>query len=437
MQTSAASEIWDAAAETLPREALRSVQLERLRATVARVLERQPLMAERLASAGVTSASDIGSLDDLARLPFSTKSDLRSTYPFGLFAVPHEELVRVHASSGTHGKPTVVGYTRADLDAWTEVMARCMTMAGVRPGMVLHNANNYGLFTGGHGFHQGAERIGAAVIPVSGGFTARQAMLLRDLGGQALAATPSYALVIAAAVREAGIDPSELRLEVGLFGGEPSTDGLRHEIERQLGLAAIQFYGLSEMCGPGVAAECLAGRAGMHVQEDHFLVEVVDPESGAPLPEGSEGELVFSTLTKEALPLLRYRTADIGTLVYEPCVCGRTFARIAQLRGRRDDMLIIRGVNLYPSHVEHVLLGVEDVAPHYQLVVRREGIMDELTVQCEPAHEGVSRDVLAERVAVQLREHAGIRVKVEVLDPGAVPRSEGKAVRVVDERPPA
>jgi phenylacetate-CoA ligase len=314
-------------------------------------------------------------------------------------------------------------------------MARCMTMAGVRPGMVLHNANYYGLFTGGHGFHQGAERIGATVIPVSGGFTARQAMLLRDLGGQALAATPSYALVIAAAVREAGIDPTELRLEVGLFGGEPSTDELRREIERQLGLAAIQLYGLSEMCGPGVAAECLAGRAGMHVQEDHFLVEVVDPESGDPLPEGSEGELVFSTLTKEALPLVRYRTADIGTLVYEPCVCGRTFARIAQLRGRRDDMLIIRGVNLYPSHVEHVLLGVRDLAPHYQLVVRREGPMDELTVQCEPAHDGVSREVLAESVAVQLREHAGIRVKVEVLDPGAVPRSEGKAVRLVDERP--
>src|SRR5919201_942129 len=394
MRTSAAFD----PVEQLPRSALRSLQAERLRAVF-----------------GVD-------LDSLAEAPFVFKTALREAYPFGLLRVPVSSLVRVHASSGTHGKPTVVGYTRADLDVWTEVMARCMTMAGVRPGMVLHNANYYGLFTGGHGFHQGAERIGAAVIPVSGGFTGRQAMLLRDLGGQALAATPSYALVIAAAVREAGIDPSELRLEVGLFGGEPSTDKLRREIERQLGLAAIQLYGLSEMCGPGVAAECLAGRAGMHVQEDHFLVEVVDPQTGAPLPEGSEGELVFTTLTKEAVPLLRYRTADIGALVYEPCACGRTFARIAQLRGRRDDMLIIRGVNLYPSHVEHVLLGVRDLAPHYQLVVRREGPMDELTVQCEPAHDGVSREVLAESVAVQLREHAGIRVKVEVLDPGAVPR---------------
>jgi phenylacetate-CoA ligase len=434
MQTSAASEIWDPA-ESLPREQLRALQLERLQSTVGRVLARQPAMAARLNEAGVSSPSDIGSLDDVARLPFSTKADLRDSYPFGLFAVPLAEVVRLHASSGTHGKPTVVGYTRADLDTWTELMARCMTAAGVRPGMVMHNANNYGLFTGGHGFHQGAERIGATVIPVSGGFTARQAMLLRDFGGQALAATPSYALVIAQAVRDAGIEPSELRLEVGLFGGEPSTDELRHEIERQLGLAAIQLYGLSEMCGPGVAAECLSGRAGMHVQEDHFLVEVVDPETGAVLPEGSEGELVFTTLTKEALPLLRYRTADIASLAYEPCVCGRTFARMTQLRGRRDDMLIIRGVNLYPSHVEHLLLGVEDVAPHYQLVVRREGTMDELTVQCEPAHAGVSSADLTERVSELLREHTGIRVAVEVLEMGAVPRSEGKAVRVVDQRP--
>jgi phenylacetate-CoA ligase len=269
---------------------------------------------------------------------------------------------------------------------------------------------------------------------VSGGFTARQAMLLRDLGGQVLISTPSYALVIAQAIRDAGISLDELHLEVGLFGGEPSTDELRREIERELGLAALQLYGLSEMCGPGVAAECLVGRAGMHVQEDHFLVEVVDPESGEALPEGSEGELVFTTLTKEALPLLRYRTADVGVLAYEPCVCGRTFARIAAMRGRRDDMLIIRGVNLYPSHVEHVLLGLEDAAPHYLLVVRRDGHMDELTVQCEPAHEGISREALVERVSLLLREHTGIRVAVEVLDVGALPRSEGKAVRVVDQR---
>ena len=433
MRTSAASEIWDPA-ETLPLGTLRELQLERLRSTVERVLDRQPAMASRLRDAGVSSASDIGSLGDAARLPFSAKSDLREHYPLGLLAVPQSDLVRLHASSGTHGKPTVVGYTRGDLDIWTDLMARCMTMAGVRPGMVVHNSNNYGLFTGGHGFHQGAEKIGATVIPVSGGFTARQALLLRDLGGQVLVSTPSYALVIAQAVRDAGLSPSDLRLEVGLFGGEPSTDELRREIERELGLAALQLYGLSEMCGPGVAAECLAGRAGMHVQEDHFLVEVVDPETGEVLPDGAEGELVFSTLTKEAMPLLRYRTGDIGALIHEPCVCGRSFARIDRLRGRRDDMLIVRGVNLYPSNVEHVLLGIEDVAPHYQLIVTRSGHMDDIAVQCEPADEGVDRDGLAQRVSSVLREQTGIRIDVQVLEMGTVPRSEGKAVRVVDQR---
>jgi phenylacetate-CoA ligase len=309
-------------------------------------------------------------------------------------------------------------------------------MAGVRPGMVLHNANGYGLFTGGLGFHQGGERIGTTVIPVSGGFSSRQAMLLADLGGQAICATPSYALVIAQAVRDAGFDPvADLRLELGLFGGEPWSDALRDEIERQLGLAAMNFYGLSEMCGPGVAAECLPGRSGLHVNEDHFLVEVVDPESGAPLAAGQEGELVLTTLTKEALPLIRYRTGDIASLIEEPCICGRTTARIARLVGRRDDMLIIRGVNLYPSHVEHVLLGVAEVAPHYQLVVERRDAMDELTVQCEPAAEGFDPSEIRARVEHVLREATGIRLRVDVLAPGGVPRSEGKAVRVLDRRP--
>jgi phenylacetate-CoA ligase len=433
MRAAAASEIW-AEAETMAREALLALQLARLRATVERVLERQPPVAERLRAAGVQSADAIGSLDDLRRLPFATKGDLRDNYPFGLLAVPREELVRVHASSGTHGKPTVVGYTRADLETWTELMARCMTMCGVRPGMVVHNANNYGLFTGGHGFHQGGELIGATVIPVSGGFTARQAMLLRDLGGQALISTPSYALVIAQAVREAGIPVSELSLEVGLFGGEPSTHELRHEIERELGLAAMQLYGLSEMCGPGVAAECLTARDGMHVQEDHFLVEVIDPDSGEPLPDGSEGELVFTTLTKEALPMLRYRTGDIGSLIPEPCPCGRSFRRLAHLRGRRDDMIIVRGVNVYPSNVEHVLLGMPEVGPHYQIIVDRLGLMDEVTVLCEPAHDEVERVELQERLKGELREQTGIRLKVEVRDIGSLPRSDGKAVRVVDKR---
>jgi phenylacetate-CoA ligase len=307
-------------------------------------------------------------------------------------------------------------------------------MAGVRPGMVLHNANGYGLFTGGLGFHAGGERIGATVVPVSGGFTARQALLLADLGGQVLAATPSYALVIAQAVRDAGIDPERLRLELGLFGGEPWTEPLRAQIERELGLTAVGMYGLSEMCGPGVASECLLARDGLHVAEDHFLVEVVDPESGEPLPDGEEGELVFTTLAKEALPLIRYRTGDIGSVTTEPCACGRTLARVRGLRGRRDDMLIVRGVNLFPSNVEHLLLDVDEVAPHYRLIVERDGPLDELTVECEPTSEGVDRAELGTRLERLLRDHTGIRIAVSVVDPGAVPRSEGKAVRVVDRR---
>jgi phenylacetate-CoA ligase len=420
--------------ETLPRARLRELQLDRLRGTVARVIAGQPLGAGRLADAGVAGAADVRSLDDLARLPFSHKADLRDHYPYGLLAVPRARVVRVHASSGSHGKPTVVGYTRADLDAWADLMARCMTTAGVRPGMVVHNANGYGLFTGGLGFHSGAERIGATVVPVSGGFTARQAMLLRDLGGQVLTSTPSYALVIAQALRDAEVDPHDLPLELGLFGGEPWTERMRDELESELGLCAVNFYGLSEMCGPGVAVECLAARDGLHVQEDHFLTEVVDPESGAPLEVGAEGELVFTTLTKEALPLIRYRSGDIGSLTTEPCSCGRTLARLRGLRGRRDDMLIVRGVNLFPSNVEQLLLGVPEVAPHYRLVVERPGHLDELTVECEPAAPGVDPAGLGDRLEELLREHTGIRIAVTVVEPGALPRSHGKAVRVVDRR---
>lgn len=419
--------------EAAPREQLRALQLGRLRTTVGRVISDQPPGATRLAEAGITEPEQIASLDDLTRLPFSVKDDLREHYPFGLLAVPRERLARVHASSGSHGKPTVVGYTQADLDAWAELMARCMATAGVRAGMVIHNANGYGLFTGGLGFHDGAERLGATVIPVSGGFTARQAMLLSDLGGQVLCATPSYALVIAEAIRDAGLEPDELRLELGLFGGEPWTEGMRDQLERELGLTAINFYGLSEMCGPGVAAECPA-QNGLHVQEDHFLVEVVEPESGEPVAEGVEGELVFTTLTKEALPLLRYRTGDIGSLTSERCGCGRTLARIRGVRGRLDEMLIVRGVNLFPSNVEQLLLTVEEVAPHYRLIVERPGHMDELTVECEPAGDGVDRALLGERLERLLREHTGIRIAVEVREAGTVPRSEGKAVRVVDRR---
>jgi phenylacetate-CoA ligase len=405
--------IWDPA-EQLPREELHELQLSRLRATFG---------------------LELGSLDEVASLPFATKSALRNAYPFGLLRVPVESLARLHASSGTHGKPTVVGYTPADLEAWTELMARSMTMAGVRPGMLIHNANTYGLFTGGHGFHQGAERIGCPVLPASGGFSARHAMLLDDLGAQVLVATPSYALVIAQAVEEAGIEPGSLRLELGLFGGEAWTEGLRGQIERGLpGLRAVNFYGLSEMCGPGVATECLEARDGLHVHEDHFLVEVIDADSGLPVGEGIEGELVFTTLAKEAMPMLRYRTGDVGSLTFEPCVCGRTTARIRGLRGRIDDMITVRGVNIYPSNVEHLLVSVPEVAPHYQLVVERPGAMDEVTVQCEPLSAEVDHAALRATVAKVLHDNIGIRIDVEVLPAGSVPRSEGKAVRVVDRR---
>jgi phenylacetate-CoA ligase len=435
MPTAAASEplIWDAI-ETAPREQLEQLQLERLRETVARVLNAQPLGAQRLAAAGISSPEDIRSLGDLAGVPFATKTDLRENYPFGLLAVPREQIVRVHASSGTHGKPTVVGYTRNDLDTWTELMARSMTIAGVRPGMVIHNANGYGLFTGGLGFHQGGERIGATVVPVSGGRTSRQAMLLCDLGAHVLVATPSYALVIAQGLEEAGVDPASTPLELGLFGGEPWTVGLRTQLDRALGMKAINFYGLSEMCGPGVATECLQERDGLHVQEDHFLVEVIDPADGAPVPAGTVGELVFTTLTKEALPLIRYRTGDLAAVSVERCGCGRTTARLVRLSGRRDDMMIIRGVNLYPSHIEEILLGADGVAPHWQLILERTGPMDELTLQCEPAAADGDRDELRTRLEGLIKEGTGVRVAVTVLDPGAVPRSEGKAVRVVDRR---
>ncbi|HXO08232.1 MAG TPA: phenylacetate--CoA ligase [Solirubrobacteraceae bacterium] len=422
------------AAETLPREALGALQLERLQASADRVLSAQPLGAERLHDAGITDAREIGSLDDLERIPFMTKSDLRDAYPFGLLAVPRSELVRVHASSGTHGKPTVVAYTRADLETWTELMARAMAMSGVKAGMTIHNADGYGLFTGGFGFHQGGERLGATVIPVSGGRTSRQAMLLNDFGSEVLVATPSYALVIAQGLRESGIDPASLPLELALLGAEPWSEPMRAEIDRALHLRAVNFYGLSEMCGPGVATECLMMRAGLHVSEDHFVVEVVEPDTGRPVAPGDEGELVFTTLTKEALPLIRYRTGDIGRLMTEPCECGRTTVRLTGLRGRVDDMLIIRGVNLYPSSVEHALLSIKGVAGHYRLIIDRPGTMDQLTLECEPTGQRDRRSLRSE-IEHALRDETGLRIEVDVVEPGTVPRSEGKAVRVVDRRP--
>ena len=396
------------AIERAPREQLEALQRRRLQATFG--------------------------IEDVRGAPFTVKDDLRAAYPLGLVRVPHGELRRIHASSGTGGRPTIVAYDEHDLDVWSTVMARCMAMAGIGAGTIVHNAYGYGLFTGGLGFHQGAERLGATVIPVSGGVTARQAVLLRDLGGEALCCTPSYALHIAQALQEAGIAPAQLRLRVGIFGAEPWTDSMREQLEAQLGLTALNIYGLSEIVGPGVSAECPEGRDGLHVNEDHFLVEVIDPETAEPVPDGTEGELVFTTLTKRALPLLRYRTGDIASVTREPCACGRTLARMSAVRGRRDDMLIIRGVNLYPSQIEHVLLAVDGVAPHYQLEVTRPRSLDELTVHCEPAQAGADREALAGRVRHAIHARIGVTVAVEVLDPGGVPRSEGKAVRVLDRR---
>jgi phenylacetate-CoA ligase len=427
--------IWNPGAETLPREEMEALQLDRLRGCVARVLGAVAPLAARLRTAGIADARDIRSLVDVQRLPFTTKACLRDHYPLGLLGVPREDVIRIHASSGTRGKPTVAPYSRNDLTVWTEVMARCLTMAGVSPGMIVHNAYGYGLFTGGLGFHQGAELLGCTVIPISGGFTQRQAMLLHDFGGQVLCSTPSYALHIAEALEAAAIDPRSLDLEIGLFGAEPWTEPMRAEIERRLDLVAVNVYGLSEIIGPGVSAECREVRDGSHIHEDHFLPEIIDPDTGAALPPGREGELVLTPITKEALPLIRYRTGDITTLDALPCACGRTTVRMSRIRGRRDDMLIVRGVNLYPSEIERILLGVANAAPHYQLIVERPGALDELTLLCEPARTGLDHDALQAQLAHELHAQTGITVAVRVVDRDQLPRSEGKAVRVIDRRP--
>jgi phenylacetate-CoA ligase len=422
--------------ERLPRADLGRLQLERLRALVAHAA-RVPLHQGRLATARV-GPEDIRTLDDLRRLPFTTKADFRDTYPFGLLAAPMDEVVRIHASSGTTGKPTVVAYTRGDLDVWTEVMGRTLRAGGVHPGDIVQNAYGYGLFTGGLGFHYGAEFLGAAVIPVSGGFTDRQLLALQDLGSTVLCCTPSYALHLAEAIEEAGLSPDSLRLRVGFFGAEPWTEGMRIAIEKRLRLMALNIYGLSEITGPGVAVEC-PERQGMHVAEDHFLPEVVDPKTLEPVSPGITGELVLTTLSKQAMPLLRYRTRDLTTLDPSPCRCGRTLVRIGRIMARSDDMLIIRGVNVYPSQVEHALLQVSGLAPHYLLVVRREHALDTLEVQVEaqpgalPPGE-VSAGALTARVRRKLLETLGVSAEVSIVAPKTIERSAGKAKRVLDLR---
>ena len=424
---------FDREAETLPRERLERLQLKRLRATLKNACDNVALHRERMQAAGIRPR-DVRSLQDLARLPFTLKSDLRDHYPFGLFARPRKQLARVHASSGTTGKPTVVGYTRADIATWSRLMARSLACAGARPGDVIHNAYGYGLFTGGLGAHYGAERLGATVVPVSGGGTERQVALLQDFGARVLCATPSYALNIAEVAEREGVDLRKGPLQIGVFGAEPWSEAMRAEIEARLGLKAVDVYGLSEIMGPGVAVECEA-QEGLHGWEDHFLFEIIDPQSGKPLPDGEAGELVITTLTKQALPMIRYRTRDITRLARERCGCGRTHLRIKRITGRNDDMLIIRGVNVYPSQIEAVLVGLPGLAPHYQLVLERRGSLDELTVEVESCCSMENTSETASQVGHHIKSRVGVTAAVIVKQPGEVPRSQGKAVRVRDLRP--
>ena len=435
--------IWNRDVETAPRAALRALQAERLRATVTRARERVPFYKDAFAEAGVRD-SDVD-LERLGELPFTRKEHLRDHYPFGLFAVPREELVRIHASSGTRGKPTVVGYTRGDLEVWREVMARALSAAGAEPGQLVQIAYGYGLFTGGLGFHDGAEHMGLTVVPVSSGNTLRQILLLQDFRPHGLACTPSFALHIGESMREQGMDPRAVGLRYGLFGAEPWTEAMRAQLQALWGCAAVDFYGLSEMIGPGVATECVEARDGLHLSEDHFLPEIVDPQTGASRPAGCEGELVLTTLTREALPMIRYRTGDVTRLDPSPCRCGRTTVRMARIKGRTDDMLVIKGVNVYPSQLEAALLTVPELAPHYQLLVDRRGAFPALAVQVEPVErlvqewggfEATRAEVVAlgAHVAARLRGHLGLNPEVSVVAPKTIPRSEGKAVRVVERR---
>jgi phenylacetate-CoA ligase len=430
--------IWNEEFETLPREALEALQLKRLKKLVARMYDRVPPYRKKMEATGITP-QDIQTLKDLQKLPFTTKDDLRDNYPFGLFAVPMNEVVRIHASSGTTGKPIVVGYTRKDIDTWSELVARCLAASGADSKDVIHVSYGYGLFTGGLGAHYGGEKLGAAVIPMSGGNTKKQIMIMQDFGSSVLMCTPSYALNIAEAIEDMKIDPRSLKLKVGIFGAEPWSENMRAEIEARLGITALDIFGMSELMGPGVANECIEAKHGLHVFEDHFIPEIIDPATGEVVPPGERGELVVTTLTKEAFPIIRYRTRDITRLITEECVCGRSFHRIERLSGRTDDMLIIRGVNVFPSQVEHVLMSIEEVEPHYMLIVSREGALDILELQVEVNEKIFSDEVrklegLSKRIQREIKEFLGVSCKVKLVEPKSLRRSEGKAQRVIDNR---
>jgi len=430
--------IWNDEFETLPREAIESLQLKRLQQTVERVCATVPFYKETFARAGIMP-DRIRNLEDLQRLPFTLKQDLRDNYPYGLFAVPLDRIVRIHASSGTTGKPTVVGYTRRDIDTWAELMARSFVAAGAHRGDVIHNAYGYGLFTGGLGAHYGAEKLGASVIPMSGGNTKKQLMIMQDFGSTVLTCTPSYCLFLAEVAAEEGIDIRKLPLRVGIHGAEPWSEQMRDEIEEKLGIKAIDIYGLSEILGPGVGIECIEAQRGLHIWEDHFIAEIIDPESGEVLPRGEKGELVVTTITKEGIPLIRYRTRDITRLIPEPCICGRTHVRLERMSGRTDDMLIIRGVNVFPSQIESVLFNIEGVEPHYQLIVDREENLDTLEVQVEVTEQTFSDEIkvlqgLSNRISHDIKDLLGVTCKVRLVEPKTLARSEGKAQRVNDKR---
>lgn len=429
--------IWNKEYECMDRQELIKLQGQRLASIVKRVYENVPFYRERMQQAGIT-AEDIQSVEDLRKLPFTYKTDLRDNYPFGLFAAPMEDIVRIQGTSGTTGKLTVVGYTENDINTWAELMARCLSCAGVEKRSVVQIAYGYGLFTGGLGFHYGAERIGATVVPISGGNTERQVTIMQDFGVSTLCCTPSYALHIADTMKAMGVTKEDIKVKAGIFGAEPWTEAMRSEIESKLGLKAFDIYGLAEIMGPGVAMECEA-RNGLHIFEDHFLVEVIDPVTLEPVPDGQEGELVFTSLTKEGMPLIRYRTRDLTRLYTGTCSCGRTHRRMEKILGRSDDMIIIRGVNVFPMQIETILIEMGDVEPHYQLVVDRIDNMDVLEVRVEMSDALFSDEVrrieeATQRIKARIATQLGISAKVRLVEPHTIPRSEGKAKRVIDNR---
>ncbi|MDQ0218719.1 phenylacetate--CoA ligase [Peribacillus cavernae] len=429
--------------ETLSRAELEKVQLKKLQATIHSVYEHVPFYRDKFNELHV-SVADIGSLEDIRKLPFTNKIDLRKNYPFGLFAKDVKDIVRLHASSGTSGKPTVVGYTRKDIENWADLIARAIAMAGGKPGEIFHNAYGYGLFTGGLGLHYGSEKLGMATVPISGGNTERQITIIEDFKPTVIAGTPTYILNVAEKMEELGMDPARSSLRYGIFGAEPWSEEMRKTLESKLGIKACDIYGLSEVMGPGVAMECHEAQNGLHIAEDHFLIEVINPDTLETAAAGEIGELVFTSLTKEAMPIIRYRSGDLASITKEKCLCGRTTARMSRVKGRIDDMLIIRGVNVFPSEIEHYLIQIEQLAPHYQVHLTRAGVLDDVELHVEITndfYETCNKDLhhsyaqmLIKQIELSMKNNCLVNMKVKVLPPKAIPRSEGKAKRIIDNR---